>query len=62
MNVESVTGSIATLIANARLESISLMDDFESYDETGVGFDQSHQDGGHDEHSHLRCCGKHVIS
>ncbi len=51
MSVESVTGSIATLIANARLESISLMDDFESYDETGVGFDQSHQDG---EYSGLR--------
>ena len=47
MSVESVTGSIASLIANARLESISLMDDFESYDETGVGFDQSHQDGGY---------------
>ena len=40
LEIESVTGSAADKFENFKCEAFTILDDFESYSETGVGYDQ----------------------
>ena len=51
LKLESVTGTFASYLAGVVAESITLLDDFESYSATGVGYDANH---GEEERSGLR--------
>ena len=51
LTLSSVTGSLASYMSGIQMESITLMEDYESYTETGVGYDINHAE---DERSGLR--------
>lgn len=40
--LKEVNGTIASLFANAVMESYQVLDDFESYTQTGIGYDSTH--------------------
>lgn len=42
--LESVTGTFATYMQGIVAEAVNLLDDFESYESTGVGLDNDHRD------------------
>ena len=42
LTLKEVTGSAAALLANVKAGAVNLFDDFESYTETGVGYDKNH--------------------
>ena len=44
LKLESVTGTLSPYFTNLQVEAVNKLDDFESYTETGVGYDQSHPD------------------
>lgn len=51
LKLESVRGTLATYFTNIKVEAINKLDDFESYSETGVGYDQKNSE---DQRSGLR--------
>ena len=51
LNLKSATGSFAQYLAGLRAEAIKCLDNYESYSETGVGYDLEHTE---DERSGLR--------
>lgn len=51
LNMIDVTGSFAQYIRELRAEAITCMDDFEAYEETGIGWDKEH---GEEERTGLR--------
>ena len=51
LTIKSVTGSLASNFTNATAQSITMLDDFESYEDTGVGYDNTHTE---DQRSGLR--------
>ena len=49
LSLTSASGSLASSLAGLKMESVSLLDDFESYEDDGVGLDHNHveeNDGG----------------
>ncbi len=44
LTYESATGAYAEYVNNLDLNSFAVLNDFESYEETGVGYDQSHSE------------------
>lgn len=42
--LDSVTGTLANDLANMQMERFTIVDDFESYEETGIGYDMAHMD------------------
>ena len=42
--LESVTGVAANYLTNMKMERFKVIDDFESYAETGIGYDKNHAD------------------